>query len=77
MLDDGCVVGFVSFLAVGGCDFVYGEGCGVGFSGWWGWVLVFFGLVIGIFFRLLGLPLIGRIHGDGDGWGHEGTEVFG
>ena len=36
MLDDGGVVGFVGFLAGGGGDFVDGEGCGVGFSGWGG-----------------------------------------
>ena len=77
MLDDGCVVGFVSLLAGGGGDFVDGEGCGVGFSGWRGWVFVFFGLIISIFCRLLGLPLVARVHGDGDGWGHERTEVFG
>ena len=77
MLDYGCVVGFVELLAGGGGDFMDGEGCGVGFSGWWGWVLVFLDLVIGILFGLQGLPLVGRVHGKGDGGRHEGTEVLG
>ena len=77
MLDDGGVVGSVGFLAGGGGDFVDGEGCGVGFSGWWGWILGFVGWGIGISFCVLGLLLVGRVHGDGDGWGHEGPEVFG
>ena len=77
MLDYGCVVGFVGFGAGGGGDFVDGEGCGVGFSGWLGWGLGFMGLVIGILFRFLGL-LVGKVlHGNRDGRGHEGTEVFG
>ena len=79
MFDDGGVVGFVGFVAGGGGEFVDGEGCGVGFSGGWGGdVVVFFVLVIGFFFCLLGELLMGRVlHGDGDGWWHEGTEVFG
>lgn len=57
-----------------------GEGCGVGFSGWLGvWRLGFIGVVRGVVFCLLGLQLlVGRVlHGNGDGWGHEGPEVFG
>lgn len=55
MLDNGCVVGFVSFFAGGGGDFVDGEGCGVGFLGLWGCGLGFFGWGIDFLFRLLGL----------------------
>lgn len=55
VLDNGCVVGFVSFFAGGGGDFVDGEGCGVGFLGLWGCGLGFFGWGIDFLFRLLGL----------------------
>lgn len=72
-------MGSVSFVAGGGDDFVDGEGCGVGFSDWEGWRLGVVGLGIGVSFCLLGwLLLLGRVlHGDGDGWRHEGPEVFG
>ena len=80
MFDDGGVVGFVGFGAGGGGYFVDGEGCGVGFSGWLGrWGVSFVGVVRGVVFCLLSLLLfVGRVlHGDGDGWRHEGPEVFG